>query len=1745
MSDSLLEFLEEPSRAFAPTTLGTPVAVDLHRPDGVKRIHIETFFPFMTFTDLKLAIYEALGKRDSAIPECIFLTKGDETVDFIWIGQAELPLSNPLEAAVNPVDTRFVDSAGNKRILKFVSRDRMMLEDMYDEIPVFSAYLYEDVLAQIPGAKPPSERDWNGLIAPYFPYLTVEGPTDGQVTRAQRMYTIFKRRLQFSAKIEDLLTDSLEPLRLTGLRALRLLWHKPESIPGIEAIFYDTNVNAKRPYMRFMPTEGSPISKVFLVDGAPDLADPKLLLQWSQERSPIPNHDFVMAKVLVKPGYVNVAPIYGTIRALDDGTADYTLLPPKGARKLDPGDLRRTWSFLQEVQFSFLKEPVLDNGIFVFGLKLAGSPVTAKVIREKIPMFAAFFQETLPLEGDNPLISIRYKAVSNFATEDRVATFITQVLNRKMLREEGVSNLVEIVAEEFQLDMEEAQKRVATRLQQQGDIAIVKPDTGEFMGQYNPGIDIYIFGQHPFYTFHIHRANSFKTLRRITMLLSLLMGGAIEDFHVSKKVSKELAKAEADAAGLPFEEVDVASEADAEAPPAAAAPSAVADEFDEGYDAFLDDFAAEYGDEEVVAAAATAEMPAAPKTDVNAGPEPPLPNAVVKAPPPRPPPEEVNAEVSTTKDTSIANFFINKLKEADRRLFDYTKSHPSLKKYVQQCQPTDGRQPAVLTQDKYDEMLAEYKKDNVMFVLYPLEADAEPPAAGQEYYTVLRYGTAKEKQHYYLCSQFFCTRDEILVREADLQSTKMRRPLRLPNGQLKTTKKGGPDGQCPFCAGDVIKNKKSAGPNDVVIERGVKKQSDNRRHLYIRFLKKTPHPEGFYLPCCFIEPETIKETDAPFDKYRELGIATHEVEAEAEAEAPPPPRQGPVLESGIPLVDYYSVLQTLGKRGKYILGSEKFPLELGLVTAAGRGEPQVGLLLPELDEYFNQTNDFVTRTLTQQTLKEGGTGFLRVGVENRVRYKGDSFLAAVAPFFKMNSAAEVKARIKSVLTARSFLGLNYGNMVLEFYNPRLPRPTDRVLEAWAEEELETSPSVQTRESLHRLYNSWASFQLWLQDTKTQKEYRHFALFFSQPGLFEGRAKRGTTFIVLDILPSGKVDVKCPPYGYNDDIMGRNNIGFLLHKEGVWEPIFYMDNRDPASRQTDAATLSFDGTYKGFTGIWPKTVKERVSEFTAKCNFSGRSVYTSQSRVNPAAMIPLSLIYRALRKPTDKNKALVFEGVVRDSYNHVGAVLYRKKTSSGFVAVPVIDDGDLAPTVMGNVILDWDDHEYKKATIIESLDFYKEYIDTDFSLYPGYVMQSLVRKGSNPEPRPLKDEDIPHLVAIKLRNGLYIPISKPTDDLDHLRAAASSGGATVVEIEEEEWAINNDIMHDKAIKNPIDAARIEYEELQELFEHLRLTMSNFLATKGSALRETLQTIVMDRTIALPEKRKQLEILLGPIVMNQMMTEEPADGEPSILRTDCTLRGEGECKGRCAWVKAAPTEVGKCLLHVGKEVDLGKKRISVRLLLLRRLNEELIRFSERRRQIFDQKVSQMATLEGPITVDSQLIIPERSVAWFELLRLEWGSKRDEPRYLEEMARPPVPRAVPTMAGEPVPQSLIEALGADPKWDNLRVAKTTWPAIFTSLGLSPAKYDLSGGKIRRDQMKNVVLETGKHMIYVGEETLFFKPVHASLSGVAFILEDGPGLIVTNPGEITSLQLSDLPDSFAERFKRGIRITPVKPGE
>jgi hypothetical protein len=110
----------------------------------------------------------------------------------------------------------------------------------------------------------------------------------------------------------------------------------------------------------------------------------------------------------------------------------------------------------------------------------------------------------------------------------------------------------------------------------------------------------------------------------------------------------------------------------------------------------------------------------------------------------------------------VANFFIRKLMEYDRRLFKYPITKPSDKSYVSQCSANETRQPSLLTLEQFNRMVEEYEKDDVDFHIYPLKPGQKETVSKSSdpnnVITVLRYGSNPAKENYFVCSQMYCTR---------------------------------------------------------------------------------------------------------------------------------------------------------------------------------------------------------------------------------------------------------------------------------------------------------------------------------------------------------------------------------------------------------------------------------------------------------------------------------------------------------------------------------------------------------------------------------------------------------------------------------------------------------------------------------------------------------------------------------------------------------------------------------------------------------------------------------------------------------------------------------------------------------------------------------------------------------------------------------------------------------------------------
>jgi hypothetical protein len=1115
--------------------------------------------------------------------------------------------------------------------------------------------------------------------------------------------------------------------------------------------------------------------------------------------------------------------------------------------------------------------------------------------------------------------------------------------------------------------------------------------------------------------------------------------------------------------------------------------------------------------------------------------------------------KEVETEQDESSTKGIANFFLNRLKDADRRLFNYgaDKAHPSVKRYVSKCQPTGGRQPNVLSEEEFQRMVEEYEEDDVEFQIFPLQPGDKEKADGvieKDYYTVLRYGTTPQNQNYYICCRYFCIKDDIMVREQDLESTVMRGSRK---GEAKLP------GECPFCKGKVIGSRRNPKAGETIIQRESKAKTSDQ-HLFIRFLKSTPHPEGFYLPCCFLEEVPVKFSDPAFNKYREwasvkpagrsANLLLQETEEEAgERRA----SEGPRGDVGLPISDYYVMLTSVTK--KYIVGAEKMPLEISALAGKGYGEAQVGLLPPSLDTYFNQDpTQLVSRTFNPQKIKEDGTGFLRIAVENGINHQNDSFLAAIAPFYLLNSAQQMKEFLREKITAKIFMALNYGNMVIEFYDPSDTRPSRGELDVWAAKELGVDLQEENEESIMRAYLSYNRFEDWLMSDKTKKEFRHFGLALAQSNLIRRRGLGpGITFIVLDIIKSDKADkpdtvsARCPPFGYNAEIMSGNHVAFLLHHwSGIWEPIFYVDNRSVEQRGIDIFSMTFQMVN---VQRWPPIVRQRLQEYMAQCSSSGRAAFTTQGGISSMAMIPASIVDRILRQ----DKRIILEAVLRDAYNHLVGFLYKERgsTSPGYIPIPVVDDGKLF--IEKKLIMDWDDPEFKRAPVDQVLNFYKTYIQSRFSLYTGFSPVRIVKA---------RNTNI--IDALQLRNGLYIPVAPPTAEM-----AATIEAMPSVSVDEMEWKLNHEIcLAEKNSEIPDQKERMEIIEFQEIFEHLRLTFSNWLAAKrdGGEFRELLEEIIFSRKLPLFEKRKRLEIILSPTIDSWITTDYTDEDkkhkhEASLLRVDCRIRSKDACRGRCVWRENEGSE--KCLLHSPKETKLGEQDIAVsapRVLLLR-LIEELIRYGERRRQLLEQDVSRLAAFETPISDGNQRIYPEKSAEWYELLRLEWADKKDsEPKFYEEMSQDATPAAPLEKQEETniLPPTLQTILNggdkADPKTGALRLFRAPYETLLIPLGITPAQVSIGDDTtaLTEDMMRAILHANEKPIIQIDIRTdppasIAKRPTRPSAQGIPvfIIMEEGPALLMRSIAEPELLKKEDMPKGLLDILAKGKTVgQPLK---
>jgi hypothetical protein len=1784
--------------------------------EDYEELTFESVYPFDTLETIKYLIYYANRNDYSFLPRFTFVgvpigsaayenNAPEDSIeylplDYLWYPQGSSdPLStyflkNPITTLKEP-DMRFVASDGSYASPNYEIRGRSTIEKIFlkprnGKMPVLHVFTLQTLLQEYTGQRPISEEEWNKKFAPYFPEVRLQSSGSSSSYEADQDDIEFASKIQFFVSQRDRSLDRINELlenetdfpevKLTGIRQLAMLWSKPvRGFEGSANLFYRLPVTEDRPFMRLYPSEGSAITKLHVkgVIPIPTLEDPRILEAWAKEQTPSHGIDCCMIKYLHRPSIGVMQPIYGTIYGLNDGSVKLYLQPPKQVQKLSPSiDFRNFNSRIQRV-FNGMPQAfdqfTLHEIAVTFSIKLKSmqsKKFNKTRLLQRIPFFQTIFKQIPPLPNNPSLLSLRYKAVSQYASEDKLFMFITQLATGLALEgETPTMSILNALQNEFQLSKKEATKAFADWYQKRGVFTVHVPEEGEFIESFNPGIDLHLYAQHPTYFVQVNRIDSMETYSRIYSLLSLLfleedayfenkemddvyeeVEEEIEQISLKREEHPDQKEEEIDinalgvmmnnndnlnvkALGIMEDEEDEPS-ASNQSVKHAIQPTEVVQA---ALSRSLDHPESKIDQGQVLPETAEDPLQAPKRKGIiikrkNKGTEPPKTNVPL-----------VSAKKGPLNDeeqklVNPKGWFITKLQQLDQRLFGYTPATKGEKPYSTKCQSIDDRQPSVMTKEQYERMRAVYENDRIFWIVYPLEGENEPvpPLGSEETIYVLRYGSDGDNINYYFCPEYYCLSDEIMIREADFVST------------VDRTGRPKPANTCPFCKGKLIILKDTPMDGHTVIRRQ-KGKSSSYHHQFIQIMKKTSHPDQLYLPCCFLRQKTHRISEPYFTHIKDA-LEVKQMEELVNEEA------DDVEE--VDETDYKDLIVDSQRAVEYLFLLETAHKEYILDSTAHLTPGKFAAIPLSFDTFFHQNSltDMITRISVKLKLRSNANGFLRIGTESTIY---ESLLGVIAPILIKNTISEVKEIIENMVRPRIFMNSHFGNLVLEFFNPAdasaMPS-TRQELMSFSQLELGTTLTSANTYAVIRIYNAFKRFIRFIRDPTQRKDLRHLQPLLAEPGLFTAR---GIQLIVMEDNKEDPVTIKCPIYGLSTDRHKKNDMVFISRtmrtigatqsKYAHYELYLYTINK-PAKggeRETHENIIRWDYASRRY---WPVIVTTRIDEYLTQCQSRHRSLYTSQQGVQSMAIIPLSY---GIRMST-----LTPEGIIKDSYNHIVGITFRPIVgSSNVVSIPVVDDGAvsiLSSVIVKNIYLDWED--VKPSSVNEIVSFYKR-IESVFQLYPGYTIQRAIRQRMDRR-----------IVAVQLANGLYIPASPPNISSMTEEEALQSLQLDVAVVDEMEWDINRDFsgvkssreekpwsntiqpitMDDKCGSDPELIRDASYKEVEEGYQTFRLMVSNWITSlqAGSEVRKSVEDIIYNHKLPEYERRKRLYILLSSTFLSWFYPD-PEDWEQantSLLRKDCRMINSPEsCDGSCYWKK----DENRCLLHVHSTTQLserkGEREVSTVELFIKRMIDDFVRFPNRRKQLMKKgEISKIKPITSAIRDGSQYIIPESSLTWSDMLRFEWMRQTpEEPKFYEEMSREATKEDFSTFRSE-LPQILQEIIGESNLFWNAPPSTSTKNVLSISkilqVPLETLELTRESTTFTTDSLIKYVENTMKPIGWIDPEEKepiqFFRPSSGFVSDCIILakVNDRIGIVMAEEGQF-ALPLSSFPSSLQQRWK------------
>ena len=834
---------------------------------------------------------------------------------------------------------------------------------------------------------------------------------------------------------------------------------------------------------------------------------------------------------------------------------------------------------------------------------------------------------------------------------------------------------------------------------------------------------------------------------------------------------------------------------------------------------------------------------------------------------------------------------------------------------------------------------------------------------------VVRAGSEQDTPNYYFCAELWCIKDNLPIIPKEFLSDQSRRKDSAGNF-LKKEKES-----CPFCGGTVIENLKVPQPGETIVERKSPKSSKIQK--FAGFAKAT-HPKGFALPCCFGDQDNqdLPEDTVPPPKKKPID------EEESDTESIQPVliqedkerefRNRPFSEKKLGTSsknDWYIPNQNILGR---IVDRWSF-VEKGSVSVPSSS---VNRLLGQNPEQFLTKKGGILQGSINSQLKVPAHAFVQYGIGNSLRKPGAnliSFLAYaqyVTEFLqnpndnlsieKNEDVIQEMLEDNELHMFRAFQQANYGTLVHEF-GVVDTAVEEGVFQAWYSRVAMVSGG-QRAYYLH-LYKAWQNFKQYVHDVEEPKSLHVWESLFAQPGLLTK-----TGFLLVKILvPKTSTDdatIECPTFGISlKDRVRKPPLLFLLQDTvtGVYDPLVFYEGIFNEKKEPVKYLLGAIQESMPIFGKLSASIREPLQSFLTQYFSAYEGCARSDPPVHPwmpvrdSARIPkLADFYEDIHNLAPKtNLYLRISGLLRDRTNRlVGIIVYHKSPKENQQQpffLPCVDDGTIlqdVPSLYGGERRSEED-ALPRPPLKEILDLLvgkhgaavSDHKLASQSHFPGLKPVRLLLRVS-------KQEEQKYIVGIDLACGATIPCEPMV--IERLQDIHKRG-ADLPFLVKEDMPWETDVTLLRPSKDKAVFGQTDEEVLEESYQHLRISLSNWLQENeyGQNVLKQIELLRQARKrLPLFELQKRLDLLLTPIIYS-FLTEK-GEKRSFLLRRDCLqIQKETDCVGGCSWSD------GRCLIHTTQT----ERTVDPVRVLTARIVDELLRTFGLAEEILRQQVSHL--------------------------------------------------------------------------------------------------------------------------------------------------------------------------------------------